>query len=381
MIYHILIIDDDEKITAGLQYIIERNFQNIYCVHTAHNGPDALRLLTQFPFALVITDVKMPGMSGLECLERIKQHQLPCETVLLSGHDDYSLIREGLRLSAYDYLLKPVHIDNFVRLIGEITQQLEGRIFRCADISFVSEPAMILPPKPEPYFDMIPEMPSPKEDLMLFLSSASDAVFQMNIDAAQIALRQFFDHASPSEISEEILKEALVQFVYSLMRKTPTLIGIFAKSKLTENDAINCIKNLPTLSQLRERLCAILGYYISALSEEHRCKDRHLIRKAKQYIHDHYMNELSLANVAAHLYLHPNYFSSLFKKETQVTFRDYVKTYRIDKAKEMIAAGETKLYTIAQQVGYPNANHFARAFKDVTGLLPSDFRNFYSQQK
>ena len=81
-----------------------------------------------------------------------------------------------------------------------------------------------------------------------------------------------------------------------------------------------------------------------------------------------------LADIAARFRLHPNYFSSLFKKQLNITVREYILRLRIQKAKELMADPDLKLIDIALSVGYHDAAHFNRAFKNVTGLSPSQYR-------
>ena len=81
-----------------------------------------------------------------------------------------------------------------------------------------------------------------------------------------------------------------------------------------------------------------------------------------------------LADIAARFCLHPNYFSSLFKKQLNITVREYILRLRIQKAKELMADPDLKLIDIALSVGYQDAAHFNRAFKNVTGRTPSQYR-------
>ncbi|MFD2331980.1 response regulator [Cohnella sp. GCM10020058] len=99
------------------------------------------------------------------------------------------------------------------------------------------------------------------------------------------------------------------------------------------------------------------------------------ITKAIHYIKQHYKENISLQAVADHVNLSFSYLSFLFKKELQITFIDYLNRYRIERAKELMAATQMKSYDIAVEVGFsPEYTYFSKVFKKVTGLNPNDYR-------
>lgn len=98
------------------------------------------------------------------------------------------------------------------------------------------------------------------------------------------------------------------------------------------------------------------------------------INQALRYIEEHYAEECSLAAIAAYTHLSPNYFGSLFKKETGESFGAYVTGMRMNKAKLFLKNTDMKVAEVAQSVGYPDSNYFATAFKQTVGLSPTEFR-------
>jgi len=98
-----------------------------------------------------------------------------------------------------------------------------------------------------------------------------------------------------------------------------------------------------------------------------------LVEKAQQFISGHYHRDLSLEQVADQVFLHPVYFSRLFKQCTGTNFSDYLMRLRIDRAKELLLEGKLKMYEVGQRVGYANPKYFYRVFKQVSGMTPRDF--------
>ncbi|WEG11740.1 response regulator [Pullulanibacillus sp. KACC 23026] len=102
------------------------------------------------------------------------------------------------------------------------------------------------------------------------------------------------------------------------------------------------------------------------------------IKKIIGHIDKNYNKDLSLDEIAEHVYLHPNYISSLFKKETGLTFIQYIHLYRIKKAKELIVREpDLSFNVISEKVGYENVRHFFSVFKKYTGVTPGEYREHF----
>lgn len=121
----ILLVDDERLILLGLKNYIEK-IQDIECkVETADNAKQALWILEDLKVDLLITDIEMPGMSGLEFLEKVVQRNLCPHTIVLSGYDKFEYARGAIRFGVRDYLLKPVDKEELKRHICEVAHQLE----------------------------------------------------------------------------------------------------------------------------------------------------------------------------------------------------------------------------------------------------------------
>lgn len=365
--YHVLLADDDVSITKGLSDILRSHFPGLFTLHCASSGTELKSLLCSVPAALVITDIKMPGMTGLDCLQFVRDQGLSCEVVLLSGYDDYALIRQALKLQVLDYMLKPVHIDSLVRLVHELLPRLEGRAFAPARAEASVKPAQLV----APYFDIPVSQALDEKSLNEALDAVVNGLQNMDGSEAENALRRFFSGNDGSIWDEAATKNALIRRIYQLMERVPAMIHIIAESKLTHYDAVSSIKNLPTLSQLRDRLIETFHYDVAQLRKDMEKRDQYLISKAKAYIAAHYMESPTLEEVAGELHITPSYFSTLFRQLSGVTFREYLRNERVAQAQRLINEGGCKLYEVAEKVGYQSTSHFNRAFKEVTGMTPS----------
>lgn len=98
------------------------------------------------------------------------------------------------------------------------------------------------------------------------------------------------------------------------------------------------------------------------------------IQSTVDYIENHYMENITVEDIAAHLGLSRSYFSKLFKKMTQKSPQEFLITYRIHKSCEYLRSTSLTIAEIAGQVGYPNQFHFTRAFKGILHLPPNEWR-------
>ncbi|MBE0335252.1 response regulator transcription factor [Paenibacillus sp. 23TSA30-6] len=96
--------------------------------------------------------------------------------------------------------------------------------------------------------------------------------------------------------------------------------------------------------------------------------------RAIQYIHAHYSEDLNMAVVSNSVSLNYTYFSQAFKAYTGMSFVQYVKKFRIAEAKKLLGCQGDKIYEIAAAVGFDNAKHFNKVFRELEGMTPQQFR-------
>lgn len=124
MATRLLIVDDEERFLKTTKALMEKR----QCVvATAPGGIEALDLLARQEVDVVILDVKMPGMDGVEVLGRIKKKYPLVEVIMLTGHSTTESAVEGMELGAFDYLLKPCDIDI---LHGKVLEARDKKLTR-----------------------------------------------------------------------------------------------------------------------------------------------------------------------------------------------------------------------------------------------------------
>ncbi|MDO9262979.1 MAG: response regulator [Desulfosalsimonadaceae bacterium] len=119
----VLIVDDEAHFCRSLLKILSARGISAFAVN---RGEDALEEIVRNPYDVVLLDVKMPGISGIEVLKRMKEKGIKAEVIVLSGHASVDTAVEIVKYGAYDYLLKPCDTDELlVKISNAYEQRLE----------------------------------------------------------------------------------------------------------------------------------------------------------------------------------------------------------------------------------------------------------------
>ena len=131
MMLHVLIVDDEWLDLEGLRDQIPRLLLPPMEIHTAESGIHALQVIQDVPVDILITDVNMPQLSGIDLAGIVKEKYPDAEILFVSGYDDFEYARQALALSAVWYLLKPVQDDELLtallRAVNRLGAKAAGR--------------------------------------------------------------------------------------------------------------------------------------------------------------------------------------------------------------------------------------------------------------
>jgi DNA-binding NtrC family response regulator len=120
MAHKILIVDDEKNTREGLRWALESQAEEVFL---APDGEQALLLLGDQPVDLVLSDLKMPRMDGMELLQHLREEYPETEFVMLTGHGTVETAVEAMKLGAFDYLMKPVNLEELGMLIRRVFEQ------------------------------------------------------------------------------------------------------------------------------------------------------------------------------------------------------------------------------------------------------------------
>ncbi|UKS28385.1 response regulator [Paenibacillus sp. HWE-109] len=331
----IVIVDDEPIIGIGLKTLIWE-YQRFSEIDTFTDGESALSNIMANPPDVVLTDIRMPRMDGLELCRNIQQLKLFTKVVVLSGYGDFAYAQKCMSYGVQEYLLKPItEIELFPVL---------DKVLAMRDAALVS-------------FTLFEQWIDQLEEAVWMLDKV-----RAN-ELLEVGKRELF----PSDT--DIQQYQRVCDAVRLLLKKLNARGAYkmeVKPLLEEN-------TVTTITY--EWFQAEIGLWIQRLSEYRKHERINVLEAAIQYIDEHlFQEELSLDMVAGKLGVTPTYFSHYFKKNTNETFVQYRMRKRIDKAKQLLAVPHYKIIDIGAEVGYESYPHFSRVFKKATGYSPTEYR-------
>jgi len=139
----LLLVDDEERFLETTKRLLEKRGVEVL---TATDGLEALTILDAQRVDVVILDVKMPGVDGVEVLRQIKQEQPLVEVIMLTGHASVESAIEGLKLGAFDYLMKPCDISALLEKVNQAyakKQAMEEKIRKAKIEKIISHPLAV----------------------------------------------------------------------------------------------------------------------------------------------------------------------------------------------------------------------------------------------
>ncbi len=403
----LIIADDEPLVQAGIKSMICWADYDISIVGTASNGAAAYELIKEHDPEIVITDIKMPVMSGLELAAKCHDEgrKLPL-FIILTSYEDFHFVKEALTYQVIAYLIK-------LELTPEtLTETLQLALKRVSEqqssIQTSGSPLNNLSLMREQFytrlvfdlFESEEQFETQAENLHLDFHYEAYAVSYVEIQSEKLTQMSSDKQINLYDNSLQMTKELLAKYLPHIPCHTLSLdTGHFCIIFSLEKDALPDYTD--TISNALEQISAMLFNYYSvtihagtgsAVSSPLQAADsfqeakqlfsiqsvghkHHIVANVKKYIKEHIEEKLTLNKVAKEFNISSNYLSILFSKHSDIGFSDYVNQKKVEAAKKMMADGNYKMYEISDKLGFESAFYFSRVFKKVTGMSPRDYMN------
>jgi two-component system response regulator YesN len=396
--WKVMIADDEPKIRRGLRTSIERLRPDLTVVAEAEDGETALATAREKKPDILMIDVRMPFLNGLELIERLHEVLTDCIIIVVSGHDEFEYAQRALQLKVFDYLLKPVPQDALTGVLDRAVEVLGDLRRRQQYLSWAHDQLeRNLPLLREQFLrDWVRGRLSPEEiaeqerflgvqttgpaamvlvhvvDRVVATAPSQERERRLALYAIRSALEEIFTSFTPRWIFTDDQDNLVVfagcavgrEWVEAAARVEPRVVPSLCQAAVVAHAAV------------ADALLGAAEAYESLISEvAARGSHRSLVAVAQSYIDANYGEPaLSLEEVARAAHISPGYLSRLLKLETGFSFVDYLTRVRINKAVQMMSDPAVKVYEVAEAVGYQSQHYFSRAFKRVFGRPPVEFR-------
>ncbi|MBP1990500.1 response regulator [Paenibacillus eucommiae] len=364
---NVLVVDDDHLVRTGFITIMPWSRHGLRVVGDVNNGEKALAFLRDNPVDLLITDLSMPVMSGIELMRQARRLLPRLRMVVLTFHHEFEYAQEAIRLGALDYITKvELEEDRMDEVLQRIVlriaedEQTSGAGSGPAADDFYEDPAALAAsPWKGPVETGKKELQTLKEKWCSFDWMVDDERFAL-------LLGEMLERRLTPERVEMLFEAAVSQWERILPELQPymEMEGLHTWQQWTEW--------LKRLRLMVSESTQTLPYS----SEVVNC-----IMKAQAHIRDHLEEELQMPQIARMVGMSRSYFSRCFHDISGFTFNDYIRDLRIGRAKALLVQTDKSVGWIAAQSGYPNVKYFSKVFRGATGLLPSLYRKEAKGQK
>jgi two-component system response regulator YesN len=343
-VYKVLLVDDEELERKVLGFTLQKSGLPIQIIGEASNGREALELVHQIVPDLIIMDIKMPGINGLEATQLIKADYPAIEVIILTAYSKFSYSQKAIRAQAADYLLKPIQPQQLIDAAKRALERLSRKNF------------LVGPP--------------------LDLKSLEEYVKTGNLVEAQrefILLLEHLENTEPKPVTAQINSFGLRVLIIVIQA---VLSAGADKSKVSalEHELAQDLSALSSFMTLKTWGVVMLEKCISLIIKENWFNNQALIRKAIDYIKHNYSSDISLDLVAAHVHLSTAYLSRIFNKKMGTSFSDFLAQVRLKEAKRRLRTSDETIDQIAEATGFSSNSYFSAVFKKHEGVTPSEYR-------
>lgn len=414
--YRVLLADDEPIILSGLQSML--SWERLDCVlcATARNGRQALELVEARRPDIVICDINMPLLTGLELLEICAQRWPDIVFIMLTNHQDFRMAQQSLRGRAVDYLLKiDLDEEKLERSMRTAIAEREKRrrLFQSAPAQPEPDPAeaiarqaaLLLSPEggyeAERTIAALEDLgagegcaavllvmdPAAVPNIAAFTGEERVRLFRFHRNLALDTAQKVFQGLGWVPLQEgEAAEEGTAElFLWGL--KDDGIVARFQARLAAAVREISQVRlSVLVTGVLSGQELAGLRLQAELLRREHAISPQPFLRwsqsmgkadyvaAARLYVDSHVLDRISVQDAAAAIGITPNYLSSLFKRQLGQNFMDYVNATKVKHACALLRDGKHMVYEVSHMLGYDNAYYFTKVFKRYMKMTPKEYQ-------
>lgn len=408
MLYRVLVVDDEELITDSLAGMLAEAPQYELDVYKAYSGSEALELLNEQQFDIVVSDICMPGISGIGLAQKIREKWPLCHVIFQTGYDDFQYAQQAIRQRVTHYILKSEGDEVLLAAIGECIRRLEEDARKQADLIRVQEEnrvykAMIRRKQIQNLFRFDQEKEENfsidlKKPVFLLAGRSSEKMEEAVGLAVDEVLKEKIAYAVRSEMAwldkkviiwilqqEEkedlpyaaaVVKGMAEGFCHVLRYRFGIAFSfVFQEKEIEWSQVAGELERLRQIATNRlnpDKQLVMAGVEYFEDAEE---SEKSFVNRLMNYMWENIDGDLSLCTLSDKLHLNPSYLSRRFKSLTGKNLTEAILELRVKKACELLKNTSLKISEIAPMVGYETAANFSKVFKKMMNITPREYRD------
>ncbi|WP_319774431.1 response regulator [Breoghania sp.] len=373
--FNIVIIEDEELERRALRRIIETNLDSARIVGEARNGTEAVRLIETCQIDLMLVDIRIPRPNGLEIIQMVRDRGMQTKVIILTAYDYFEIMQSAIHLKADNFLLKPVRTDDLLKAVSACL----GTVDATASTALPDAPPSLSIPSAR------------RDDAPLSFPTQADP--ETVAETAHIA-RQIAELVESTSYRACLtLVRQRLEAIYARKDVPPrravleyirTVVRVAEERQLAMPSCIT--RKIDALAQQRldlhshYQMLELVYQIVDVLFEAREPGGAHAsdyIQDVLNYIERNLHKGVTLEEAAGFANISSCYLSRLFRKEMGGTFISYLKTKRIERAKELLADSDLPITNVSLDLSFQDANYFCKAFKKEVGVSPSEYRRQY----
>lgn len=371
----VILADDEPYIVQGLSLIIDWNQAGFEIIGTANNGQEALELIKSEDPDLIITDIRMPIMTGIELLEKVRSENISdANFVILSGYNDFEYAKAAMRLGSIDYLLKPIDREELQAVLERVRETAKKRdnVAPRKNVdtteSFVKDFLLSLE-NSENDTDDISSSTEVRKDLLDNLLHAVETNQKEKISELALELHDYFSH-----LEQHLVRLGINYVLFGLLHMAVGIDEDINQKEILTNIISSAFDNDINSETDSLKLSDVLFEFSDYLVQLRGNQSQSSLSLVEEDIRARYMENLTLKELGKKYYLNSAYLGQMFKKQYGESFKDYLNRVRMTKAEELLLNSDLKVRDIAEQVGYSDVDYFINRFILFAGCTPAKFR-------
>ncbi len=334
--YNVIVVDDEMIIRESISSFINNSNTGFNVIEAFRDGSDAIKYLEENDVDLVISDIRMINVSGLDLAQYIYENKPWINVILLSGYAEFEYAKTAIKYNVKEYITKPTNFDDLKNIL-------------------ISMRALITANK--------------KNNINSFLDNIMQlhaSIISVNSAEAQAQLRILLD-------SNTRRNEQLGQYAFNIFEII--IDKLYANLNIRISSDITDYSSLPEMSDHDEIYALsthILDSIVSQLAIKDKKTDNIVIDKLIQFVNDNFSRNISLQDAAEKVFFNPAYCSRFFKEQTGENFSDYLLRVRMENAVRLLHENK-KITDISKACGYQSSGYFTRVFKDYYHCTPREY--------